>query len=243
MVERDGVQHKIDIISGTLGKAYGNIGGYVAGSRRLIDVVRSYGAGQFIFDISTSLKYSQRRRTEIRVLCLGFIFTTSLPPTVLAGSLASVRVLRGEEGRQLRAQHQRNVRYLRSALFSAGVGVEATPSHIIPVHVGNPALCSALSDTLLTRYGHYVQAINYPTVPRGQEKLRIAPTPHHTDQMMDGFVKDLQSAWLDLGLPLRAGAGSCLACNRPAVTATHKCDCSRPGCPMVAQGDKLAAAA
>ena len=133
----------------------------------------------------------------------GFIFTTSLPPTVLAGSLASVRILRSEEGRQLRARHQDNVRYLRSALFNAGVAVEATPSHIIPVHVGDPALCSALSDVLLQRYGHYVQAINFPTVPRGQEKLRIAPTPHHTQEMMDMFVKDLQSAWLDLGLPLR----------------------------------------
>ena len=86
--------------------------------------------------------------------------------------------------------------------------MEATPSHIIPVHVGNPALCSALSDVLLQRYGHYVQAINFPTVPRGQEKLRIAPTPHHTEEMMDQFVKDLECAWLDLGLPLTTG-GPC----------------------------------
>merc|ERR1712126_68193 len=114
-----------------------------------------------------------------------------------------IRILRSEEGRQLRARHQSNVRYLRSALFAAGVGVETTPSHIIPVHVGNPVLCSTLSDILLQKYGHYVQAINYPTVPRGQEKLRIAPTPHHTEAMMDQFVKDLQSAWLDLGLPLQ----------------------------------------
>lgn len=213
--ERDGVMDKIDMVSGTLGKAYGNIGGYVAGSKMLIDVVRSYGAG--------------------------FIFTTSLPPTVLAGSLASVRILRSGEGRQLRAQHQINVEYLRRSLFAAGVGVEQTPSHIIPVHVGNPVLCSNLSELLLQKYGHYVQAINYPTVPRGQEKLRIAPTPHHTKAMMDGFVKDLQSAWLDLGLPLRAGAGSCLACNRPALTSCHKLDCSRPGCPI--NNIKLAAAA
>ena len=171
----------------------------------------------------------------------GFIFTTSLPPTVLAGSLASIRILRSEEGRQLRARHQANVRYLRSALFAAGVGVETTPSHIIPVHVGNPVLCSTLSDVLLQKYGHYVQAINYPTVPRGQEKLRIAPTPHHTEAMMDQFVKDLQSAWLDLGLPLKTGSGSCLACARPAHTLTHKCDCSRPGCPLASV--KIAAAA
>jgi len=213
--ERDGVMDKIDIITGTLGKAYGNIGGYIAGSKLLVDVVRSYGAG--------------------------FIFTTSLPPTVLAGSLASIRILRSEEGRQLRARHQSNVRYLRSALFAAGVGVETTPSHIIPVHVGNPVLCSTLSDILLQKYGHYVQAINYPTVPRGQEKLSIAPTPHHTEAMMDQFVKDLQSAWLDLGLPLKTGSGSCLACTRPAHTLTHKCDCSRPGCPLAPI--KIAAAA
>ena len=143
--------------------------------------------------------------------------------------------------RQLRARHQLNVEYLRRSLFAAGVGVEQTPSHIIPVHVGNPVLCSNLSEILLQKYGHYVQAINYPTVPRGQEKLRIAPTPHHTKAMMDGFVKDLQSAWQDLGLPLRAGAGSCLACNRPAVTSCHKLDCSRPGCPI--NNVKLAAAA
>ena len=141
----------------------------------------------------------------------------------------------------MRARHQANVRYLRSALFAAGVGVETTPSHIIPVHVGNPVLCSTLSDVLLQKYGHYVQAINYPTVPRGQEKLRIAPTPHHTEAMMDQFVKDLQSAWLDLGLPLKTGSGSCLACARPAHTLTHKCDCSRPGCPLASV--KIAAAA
>jgi len=213
--ERDRVQDKIDIISGTLGKAYGNIGGYISASKNLIDVVRSYGAG--------------------------FIFTTSLPPTVLAGSLASIRLLRSQEGRQLRSRHRENVEYLRASLFAAGVGVEQTPSHIIPVHVGNPVLCSSLSDLLLQRYGHYVQAINYPTVPRGQEKLRIAPTPHHTKAMMDQFVKDLQAAWLDLGLPLKTGCGSCLACNRPAVTKTHKMDCSKPGCPMAAV--KIAAVA
>lgn len=104
-----------------------------------------------------------------------FIFTTLLPPTVLARSLASIRLLRSAEGRQLRAQHQANVQYLRQALFAAAVRVEQTPSHINLVHVGNPALCSALSNVLIQKYGHYVQAINYPTVPRGQEKLRIAP--------------------------------------------------------------------
>merc|ERR1711963_1279679 len=112
--ERDGVMHKMDIITGTLGKAYGNVGGYIASSAKLIDLVRSYGAG--------------------------FIFTTSLPPTVLLGALASVKVLRSEEGRELRARHQENVRYLRDKLFDAGVAAMHTPSHIIPVHVGNPLI-------------------------------------------------------------------------------------------------------
>ena len=107
--ERDGLLHKMDIVSGTLGKAYGNFGGYIASSAKLIDLVRSYGAG--------------------------FIFTTSLPPTVLLGALASVKVLRSEEGRELRARHQENVRYLRDKLFDAGVAAMHTPSHIIPVHV------------------------------------------------------------------------------------------------------------
>merc|ERR1712183_748418 len=152
-------------LSGTLGKAFGNIGGYIAGSERLVDVVRSYGAG--------------------------FIFTTSLPPTVLAGAIASIRLLRSEEGRSLRTVHQENVAYLREELRNAGVSVQHTPSHIIPVHVGDPILSSTLSDNLLRNHGHYVQAINYPTVARGEEKLRVAPTPHHTKSMMDQFCVGL----------------------------------------------------
>merc|ERR1712038_2226447 len=181
--ERDGVSSKIDILSGTLGKAFGNIGGYIAGSERLVDVVRSYGAG--------------------------FIFTTSLPPTVLAGAIASIRLLRSEEGRSLRAEHQENVAYLREELRNAGVSVQHTPSHIIPVHVGDPLLSTALSDNLLRNHGHYVQAINYPTVARGEEKLRVAPTPHHTKEMMEQFVLDLTSEWKALGLPLNPKLGAC----------------------------------
>ena len=107
--ERDGIMHKMDIITGTLGKAYGNVGGYIASTSNLVDMVRSYGAG--------------------------FIFTTSLPPTVLMGALTSVRVLRSDEGRQLRAQHKNNVTYLREKLFDVGVAAMHTPSHIIPIHV------------------------------------------------------------------------------------------------------------
>lgn len=217
--ERNGVSHKIDIISGTLGKAFGNIGGYIASSEKLIDVVRSYGAG--------------------------FIFTTSLPPTVLSGALASIRILRSAEGRSLRDKHQENVAYLRNNLVQAGVSVEHTPSHIIPVHVGDPALCTALSDQLL-QYGHYVQAINYPTVPRGEEKLRIAPTPHHTEKMMDEFSDDLKQIWTNLGLPLKTGkgncSGNCTYCQKPALfdQLTSRVDCSVPNCPQV---ESVAAAA
>lgn len=216
--ERDGVAHKIDIISGTLGKAFGNIGGYISSSRSLVDVVRSYGAG--------------------------FIFTTSLPPTVLSGALASIRVLRSEEGRELRARHQFAVTYLRSALQKVGVSVEHTPSHIIPVHVGDPALCSALSDGLIQNFGHYVQAINFPTVPRGQEKLRIAPTPHHSVEMMDQFVSDLTRMWSSLGLPLKPGAACskpCSACSKPHLFNVQEArECNLPNCPQI---EALAAAA
>jgi len=214
--ERDGVSSKIDILSGTLGKAFGNIGGYIAGSERLVDVVRSYGAG--------------------------FIFTTSLPPTVLAGAIASIRLLRSEEGRSLRAEHQENVAYLREELRNAGVSVQHTPSHIIPVHVGDPVLSTALSDNLLRNHGHYVQAINYPTVARGEEKLRVAPTPHHTKEMMDQFVVDLTSEWKALGLPLNPKLGacqpaSCAYCRQPAEfarLAARECPLASTGraCPL-----------
>ena len=120
----------------------------------MIDMVRSYGAG--------------------------FIFTTSLPPTVLMGSIASIRILKSDEGRCLRAAHKANVSYLREKLFDLGIAAQHTPSHIIPIHVGNPAITTKISNDLIKKYGHYIQAINYPTVPRGEEKLRLAPTPHHS---------------------------------------------------------------
>jgi len=220
VAQRDGVEDKIDILSGTLGKAFGNIGGYIASSNRLVDVVRSYGAG--------------------------FIFTTSLPPTVLAGAIASIKVLRSEEGRRLRASHQANVAYLRDSLTRAGVGVQMTPSHIIPIHVGDPALSSALSDSLLRNCGHYVQAINYPTVARGEEKLRVAPTPHHTRAMMDQFVSDLTKEWVALGLPLNpkqvvCQPATCIYCRKPAIFdhLPARETCFLPNCPQ----DQLAVAA
>ncbi|MEE6527866.1 hypothetical protein FKM82_029572, partial [Ascaphus truei] len=144
------------------GKAFGCVGGYVASAASLIDTVRSYAAG--------------------------FIFTTSLPPMVLAGALESVRVLKGEEGQALRRAHQRNVRHMRQLLLDAGLPVINCPSHIIPIRVGDAALNTRICDILLSQYNIYVQAINYPTVPRGEELLRLAPSPHHTPDMMSYFV-------------------------------------------------------
>ncbi|XP_042225511.1 5-aminolevulinate synthase, erythroid-specific, mitochondrial-like isoform X1 [Homarus americanus] len=214
IADRDGLHHKIDIVSGTLGKAFGNIGGYIAGNGSLVDMIRSYAAG--------------------------FIFTTSLPPTVVSGALAAVSILSGAEGRAMRAKHQKAVRYLRSSLMEKGLPVEHCPSHIIPVHVGDPLQCTKISDELIRNYGHYVQAINYPTVPRGHEKLRIAPTPQHTPAMMDRFVDDLITVWKDLELPLwdRSCSEECTFCKKPllfnALEARERCntECDKPYCPQ-----------
>ncbi|CAI9604102.1 unnamed protein product, partial [Staurois parvus] len=172
--DRDGVMNKMDIISGTLGiemflfllpagKAFGCVGGYIASTSALVDTVRSYAAG--------------------------FIFTTSLPPMLLAGAMASVKVLKSEEGQALRRQqHQRNVKLLRQMLMDAGLPVVHCPSHIIPIRVRRCRQEHGDLRSLMTHHDIYVQAINYPTVPRGEELLRIAPTPHHTPQMMNYFL-------------------------------------------------------
>ncbi|XP_060788053.1 5-aminolevulinate synthase, erythroid-specific, mitochondrial isoform X2 [Neoarius graeffei] len=188
--ERDGVMHKIDIVSGTLGKAFGCIGGYIASTAALVDTVRSYAAG--------------------------FIFTTSLPPMVLAGALESVRVLMSSEGQALRRAHQRNVKHMRQLLLDAGLPVINCPSHIIPIRVGNAEKNSKVCDILLERHNIYVQAINYPTVPRGEELLRLAPSPFHNPIMMDYFMKKLVDVWQEVGLPLNTPAtASCTFCDRP----------------------------
>ncbi|XP_054859250.1 5-aminolevulinate synthase, erythroid-specific, mitochondrial isoform X2 [Eublepharis macularius] len=188
--ERDKVMGKIDIVSGTLGKAFGCVGGYVASTASLIDTVRSYAAG--------------------------FIFTTALPPMVLAGALASVRILKSPEGQMLRRAHQRNVKHMRQLLMDAGLPVISCPSHIIPIRVGDAALNTSLCDLLLSKHNIYVQAINYPTVPRGQELLRLAPSPHHTPDMMNCFVEKLLAAWGEVGLPREDPASpKCNFCHHP----------------------------
>ncbi|KAK9528791.1 hypothetical protein VZT92_012936 [Zoarces viviparus] len=188
--DRDGVMHKIDIVSGTLGKAFGCVGGYIASTTALVDTVRSYAAG--------------------------FIFTTSLPPMLLHGARNSIQVLKGEEGRTLRRKHQRNVKLLRQMLMDSGLPVVHCPSHIIPVRVSDAEKNTEVCDIMMSRHNIYVQAINYPTVARGQELLRIAPTPHHTPEMMKSFVEKLVDTWKEVGLDLKPhSSAECTFCQQP----------------------------
>ena len=167
VAERDGVMHDIDIIEGTLGKAFGVMGGYIAGEADMVDAIRSYASG--------------------------FIFTTSIPPALSAGALASVRWLR--EHNEVRIAHQERAASLKKRMLDAGLPVMPSVSHIVPVLVGDPVHCKMVSDMLLEDHGVYVQPINYPTVPRGTERLRFTPTPFHTDGMMDDLVKALDALW------------------------------------------------
>ncbi|WP_075217402.1 5-aminolevulinate synthase [Mongoliimonas terrestris] len=170
--ERDGVADRLTVIEGTLGKAYGVVGGYIAASRTLCDFVRSHASG--------------------------FIFTTALPPAVAAGAMASISHLKASGAE--RARHQDRVARVRAALDAAGIPHLENPSHIIPVMVGNPTVCKQISDRLLDHYGIYVQPINYPTVPRGTERLRITPSPFHSDADIDALIGALSDIWADAGL-------------------------------------------
>jgi 5-aminolevulinate synthase len=167
VAERDGVLDQIDILEGTLGKAFGVMGGYIAGDAELVDAIRLYASG--------------------------FIFTTSLPPVLTAGALASVRWLKAHN--EMRIRHQERAATLKRRFKEAGLPVMASDSHIVPVLVGDPVHCKLVSDLLLADYGVYVQPINYPTVPRGTERLRFTPTPFHTDEMMDDLVRAMNGLW------------------------------------------------
>lgn len=176
VAERDGQMDRITVIQGTLAKAFGVVGGYIAGTRALCDFVRSYGAG--------------------------FIFSSSMPPAVAAAARANVSYLKNHN--ELRIRHQERAATLKKRFREAGIPVMDSASHIVPVLVGDPVLCKQASDALMERHNIYVQPINYPTVERGTERLRFTPTPHHSDELMDELVKAVKDVWSRLGLKAAA---------------------------------------
>jgi 5-aminolevulinate synthase len=178
IAEREGVMDRIDVIEGTLAKAFGCLGGYVAGSSVLIDAVRSYAPG--------------------------FIFTTALPPSVCAAATAAIRHLKSS--RWERERHQERAARTKSVLGAAALPVMTSATHIVPVFVGDPERCKQASDLLLTEHGIYIQPINYPTVPRGTERLRITPSPYHDDALIDALAEALVDVWQRLGLPFKERA-------------------------------------
>jgi 5-aminolevulinate synthase len=173
IAERDGVMDRVNVVQGTLAKAFGVIGGYVAASAATIDFIRSFGNG--------------------------FIFTTALPPAVAAGALKSVQIIKNEPG--LRARHQERAATLKRKLREAGLPLMPSECHIVPVLVGDPVACRKASDLLMERHRIYVQPINYPTVPHGTERLRLTPTPYHTDAQIDDLIRGLKDIWKALDLP------------------------------------------
>jgi 5-aminolevulinate synthase len=175
IVEREKATKRVDVIEGTLAKAFGCLGGYIAGGAQLVDAVRSYAPG--------------------------FIFTTALPPAICAAATAAIRHLKTSHWE--RARHQDRAARVKTVLNAAGLPVIATETHIVPLLVGDPQDCKTASDLLLTEHGIYIQPINYPTVPRGMERLRITPTPYHDDASIDALAEALVDVWERLALPLR----------------------------------------
>jgi 5-aminolevulinate synthase len=174
VAEQEGVMHRLDVIEGTLAKAFGVIGGYIAGSRAAIDAVRSFAPG--------------------------FIFTTALPPPVAAAALASVRHLRTSNAE--RERHRAQVGKTKAALARLGLPLLPSETHIVPLMVGEAGACKAASDMLLDEHGIYIQPINHPTVPRGTERLRITPTPLHDDALIEALARAVAAVWRKLDLPL-----------------------------------------
>ena len=174
IAERDGVMRRIDVIEGTLAKAFGCLGGYITGTTNLVDAVRSCAHG--------------------------FIFTTALPPGICAAASAAIRHLK--KSAKERSRHQERAMRVKAILKGAGLPILVNRSHIIPLMVGDPQKCRKASDLLLTRHGIYIQPINYPTVPKGSERLRITPSPFHDDALVDHLVHALLDVWRELELPL-----------------------------------------
>ncbi|WP_186397404.1 5-aminolevulinate synthase [Stappia sp. TSB10GB4] len=174
IAEREGLMDRLTVIEGTLGKAFGVMGGYIAASEALCDFVRSFASG--------------------------FIFTTALPPALAAGARASIQYLKSAEGEVLRTRHRNRVATLRRKLDAAGIPHMHNPSHIVPVMVKDPVKCKMISDILLDNYGIYIQPINYPTVPKGLERLRITPSPLHSDGDIDHLVRSIESLWSQCAL-------------------------------------------
>ncbi|HYG26240.1 MAG TPA: 5-aminolevulinate synthase [Caulobacteraceae bacterium] len=180
VAERDGVMAEIDIIEGTLGKAFGVMGGYIAADAEIVDAIRLYASG--------------------------FIFTTSLPPALTAGAAASVRYLK--EHNEIREHHQERAATLKRMFAEAGLPVMPSVSHIVPVLVGDPVHCKMVSDMLLSDHSIYVQPINYPTVPRGAERLRFTPTPFHTNAMMRDLVGAMEKLWAHCNIARLGGVAA-----------------------------------
>src|SRR4029077_14661576 len=178
IAERDGVMDRIDVVEGTLAKAFGCLGGYIAGSSTLIDAVRSYAPG--------------------------FIFTTALTPPVCAAATAAIRHLKSSSWE--RDRHQDRAGRVKAVLLAAGLQLMASESHIVPVLVADAEKCKAACDLLLEEHGIYIQPINYPTVPKGTERLRITPSPYHSDALIDGLAEALVDVWERLSLPLKQRA-------------------------------------
>ncbi len=176
IAERDGVMHRIDILEGTLAKAFGCLGGYIAGSAKMVDAVRSYAPG--------------------------FIFTTALPPAICSAATAAIKHLKSSSWE--RERHQDRAARIKAILSSAGLPVMSSDTHIVPLFVGDPERCKKACDLLLEEHGIYIQPINYPTVPKGSERLRITPSPYHDDVLIDQLADALVQVWERLDLPLRA---------------------------------------
>ena len=174
IAERDGAMQRIDVIEGTLGKAFGCFGGYIAGNAKICDAVRSYAPG--------------------------FIFTTALPPAICAAAASSIRHLKASQWE--RQRHQERVARTKALLTAAGLPVMPSVTHIVPIAVGDPEMCKAASDLLLNEHGVYIQPINYPTVPKGTERLRVTPSPYHDDALIDALAEALVEVWEELRLPL-----------------------------------------